>query len=104
MKSIKAMLAVVSLLSVSGSIDAARAGDRDEEHQGVALYTSRGLADKYTCSAVNVSDKTLGMTFAVLDNDGKALSCASPHHLLQRVVKRHDKPDPRVFCSFGHGG
>jgi hypothetical protein len=46
MKSINAMLAVVCLLIVNGSFDAARAGDRDEEHQGVALYTSRGLADK----------------------------------------------------------
>jgi hypothetical protein len=101
MKSIKAMLAVVCLLSVSGSIDAARAGDRDEEHQGVALYTSRGLADKYTCSAVNVSDKTLGMTFAVLDNDGKALSCASPTTCSNVSLNITTNPTPEFSVPSG---
>lgn len=78
MKYIQPMLAVVILLVVSGAIDAARADDRAEENQGVNLYTGRGFGDRFTCSAVNVSDKTLSITLAIFDNDGKALSCANP--------------------------
>jgi hypothetical protein len=80
MKSIQAMLAVavVCLLIVGGAFDAARADDRDKESRGVTLYTSRSRADHFICVAVNVSDKTLGISFAVNDVNGNALSCASP--------------------------
>ena len=78
MKYIHAMLAVVCLLVVGGAIDAARADDRSEENKGVTLYTPNDLGDGHACRAVNVSDKTLGITVAVLDNSGDALSCASP--------------------------
>ena len=78
MKPIQAMLAVVCLLVVAGAIDAARAEDRAEGNQGVTLYTPFDNGTAFTCNAVNVSDKTLGIAFAVLDHLGNALSCASP--------------------------
>jgi hypothetical protein len=95
MKYIQAMLAVVvvSLLIVDGAIDGARADDRDEEH-GVTLYTSRSLGDHFICNAVNVSDKTLGITFAILGNDGKALSCASPITCLDTSRNPTTNPTP----------
>jgi hypothetical protein len=81
MKYIQAMLAVVCLLIVGGAIDAAPANDRDrdKENEGVTLYTTLNGGDRLSCFAVNVSDKTLGMTFEVLDPGGHALSCASPN-------------------------
>jgi hypothetical protein len=78
MKYIHAILAVVCLLVVGGAIDAARADDRAEENEGVTLYTPNDIGDVHACRAVNVSDKTLGITVAVLGNSGDALSCASP--------------------------
>ena len=72
------MLAVVGLLVVGGAIGAARADDRAEENEGVTLYTPPDFGDVHVCRAVNVSDKTLGITFAILDRSGDALSCASP--------------------------
>ena len=78
MKYIHAILAVVCLLVVGGAIDAARADDRAEENEGVTLYTPADTGDGHGCRAVNVSDKTLGITSAILDRSGHALSCASP--------------------------
>ena len=78
MKYIHATLAVVCLLVVGGAIGAARADDRAEENEGVTLYTPPDFGDVHVCRAVNVSDKTLGITFAILDRSGDALSCASP--------------------------
>lgn len=78
MKYIHAMLAVFCLLIVSGAIGAARADDRSEENEGVTLYTPADIGYWHVCRAVNVSDKTLGITFAVLDNFGHAFSCDSP--------------------------
>jgi hypothetical protein len=78
MKYIHAMLAVVCLLVVGGAIGAARADDQAEENEGVILYTPINIGDSHRCSAVNVSDKTLGITFALLDNFGHPFSCASP--------------------------
>jgi hypothetical protein len=96
MKSIQAILAVVvvSLLIVDGAIDAARADDRAEDNHGVTLYTSRSLGDHFICTAVNVSDKTLGISFAILGNDGKALSCASPITCLDTSRNSTTNPTP----------
>ena len=78
MKYIHAILAVVCLLVVGGAIGAARADDRAEENEGVTLYTPPDFGDVHVCRAVNVSDKTLGITVAILDRPGDALSCDSP--------------------------
>jgi hypothetical protein len=78
MKYIHAMLAVVGLLVVGGAIGAARADDRAEENEGVTLYTPPDIGDIHNCRAVNVSDKTLGITVALLRRSGDALSCDSP--------------------------
>ena len=78
MKYIHATLAVVCLLVVGGAIGAARADDRAEENEGVTLYTPPDIGDVHACRAVNVSDKTLGITVAILDRPGDALSCDSP--------------------------
>lgn len=94
MKSIQAMLAVVCLLIVGGTIDATRADDRAEEDQGVTLYTPFDNGDFLTCHAVNVSDKTLGITFAVLDHLGHALSCASPTTCTVGPVTPTTNPTP----------
>ena len=75
MKYIHAMLAVVCLLVVGGAIDAARADDQDEENKGVSLYTPADIGFYHVCRAVNISDKTLGITFALLDNFGHPFSC-----------------------------
>ena len=78
MKYIHIMLAVVCLLVVGGAIGAALADDRAEENEGVTLYTPPDIGGLHGCRVVNVSDKTLGITFALLDNFGNAFSCASP--------------------------
>jgi hypothetical protein len=79
MKYIQAVLAAICLLIVGGASGAARADDRADEDRGVTLYTTLNGGDRLRCFAVNVSDKTLGMTFEVLDPDGHALSCDSPN-------------------------
>src|SRR6516225_6306485 len=94
MKYIQVMLAVVGLLIVGGVIDAARSHDRDEENQGVTLYTPLDGGDRRICSAVNVSDKTLGMIFAVLGLDGLALSCDSPITCANASVTPTTNPTP----------
>ena len=94
MKYIQAMLAVVCLLVVSGAIDAARADDRGEENEGVTLYTPFDTGEFFACHVVNVSDKTLGITFAVLDHLAHALSCASPNTCTVGPVTPTTNPTP----------
>ena len=96
MKSMQAMiaLAVVCLLIVGGAFDAARADDRDKENHGVTLYTTRFRADAFNCVAVNVSDKTLGISFAVNDVNGNAISCASPTTCLDTSRNSTTNPTP----------
>ena len=99
MKYIHAILAVVCLLVVGGAIDAARADDRAEENEGVTLYTPPDIGDIHNCRAVNVSDKTLGITFAILDRSGDALSCASPTTCTQGPQTRPPPTRPLSFRS-----
>jgi hypothetical protein len=96
MKSIQAMLALaaVCLFIVDGAIDAARADDRDKEDHGITLYTTRFRADHFICVAVNVSDKTLGISFAINDVNGNALSCASPTTCLDTSRNSTTNPTP----------
>jgi hypothetical protein len=94
MKYIQAMLSVVCLLIVGGAIDAARADDRAEENHGVTLYTPFDNGTGFTCNAVNVSDKTLGVTLAVLDHLGHALSCANPTTCTLGPVTPTTNPTP----------
>jgi len=76
MKYVHAMLSVVCLLVVGGAIGAARADDQGEENKGVSLYTPADIGFYRICRAVNVSDRTLGITFAVLDNFGHPFVCS----------------------------
>jgi hypothetical protein len=66
------MLATASLFLVSGAIDAARADDNR-----VTLYTAPLRADTFNCNAVNVSQKTLRIGFAVLDDNGDPVPCTA---------------------------
>ena len=79
MKYIQAMLAVAGLLIGSGAIGAARADDRGDENEGVSLYTPVNIGDYHRCQAVNVGDKTLGITIELINAQGRALSCDSPN-------------------------
>jgi hypothetical protein len=72
MTAIRMMLATAGLFLVAGAIDAARA---DDDRDRVALYTAPLRGDTFNCNAVNVSDKTLQIAFAVLDDNGDALKC-----------------------------
>jgi hypothetical protein len=101
MKYIQAMLAVVGLLIVGGVIDAARGHDHVGEDEGVTLYTPLDGGDRRICSAVNVSDKTLGMIFAVLGLDGHALSCDSPITCRDASVTDTSNPTPEFAVLAG---
>jgi hypothetical protein len=103
MKYIQAMLPVVCLLIVGGTIGAARTDDRAEENKGVTLYTHLDGGDNMACTAVNVSDKTLGITFAVLDPDGNPLSCDSPNTCTLGNVIPTTNPTPEFAVLPGTG-
>jgi hypothetical protein len=70
MERLGTLLAGVGLIFASGAIDAARADD----HR-VTLYTAPLRADTFNCNAVNISQKTLHIAFAVLDDNGDPLPC-----------------------------
>src|SRR5215469_8047945 len=81
MRPIRMMLATAGLFVLAGAIDLARAGD---DRDRVALYTAPLRGDTFNCNAVNVSEKTLLISFAVFADDGKPLcsagetACVSP--------------------------
>ena len=85
MKYIQAVLAAICLFIVGGAIGAARADDRADGDRGVTLYTAVDGGDHFECNAVNVSDKTLGISFAIINVHGNALSCASPITCINNV-------------------
>ncbi|HJU15881.1 MAG TPA: hypothetical protein VJ770_05395 [Stellaceae bacterium] len=73
MKRFRIMAAVAGVCIASGTTALAYAGDGKQQ---VAIYTPRLSGDHFVCSAVNVSDKTLGIefVFVVLDDQGKPLT------------------------------
>jgi hypothetical protein len=104
MKYIHAMLAVVCLLVVGGAIGAARAHDQAEENEGVILYTPINIGDFHRCSAVNVSDKTLGITFELIDPQAHALSCDSPNTCADKSGKlttTNPTPESQILPGTG---
>lgn len=71
MTKIRVVLATASLFLVGEAIDAARA---DDHH--VTLYTAPLRGDTFNCNAVNVSDKTLQIAFALVGDNGVPLACS----------------------------
>jgi hypothetical protein len=70
MKSIRMMATVVGLIAAGGAIPSAHAEDGKQQ---VTIFTPRLSGDHFVCSAVNVSDKTLGISFTLLGTDGSQL-------------------------------
>jgi hypothetical protein len=67
MKRLATSLAVMALIVGSGAIVSARADDDRES----ALFTPRLHGDHFVCSAINISDKTLGIKIVILDDNGQ---------------------------------
>jgi hypothetical protein len=63
------LLAGAGLLAASGTIAAAE--------DGTTLFTPRLHGDHFICSAINLSDKTLGIKIAILGDSGDSLLVAS---------------------------
>jgi hypothetical protein len=68
MKRLGTLLAGVALIVASGAIVSARA---DDDRESATLFTPRLHGDHFVCSAINISDKTLGMRIAILDDNGQ---------------------------------
>ena len=102
MKYIQAMLAVAGLLIGSGAIEPVRADD--QENQSVTLYTPVNIGDDHRCTAVDVSDKTLGITIELIDAQGRVLSCDSPNtctHTPSEVTTTNPTPEVQVLAGTG---
>jgi hypothetical protein len=74
MKYIRIMPAVVGLLIVSGTNASA---EDDTRRLHATLFTPRLHGDHFVCSAINVSDKTLGINIAILDDTGQLVPPSS---------------------------
>jgi len=70
MKRLSTLPSGVGLILVSGAI--ASAND-DTRGQRTTLFTPRLHGDHFNCQAVNVNEKILGITIAVLDDNGQPL-------------------------------
>ena len=101
MKYIQAMLAVAGLLIGSGAIEPVRADD--QENQSVTLYTPINIGDNHRCTAVDVSDKTLGITIELINAQGRVLSCDSPNTCTGRLDVTTTNPTPEVQVLAGTG-
>jgi hypothetical protein len=66
MKHVCMLLAGAGLIAASGTIAAAE--------DGTTLFTPRLHGDHFICTAINVSDKPLGINIAILDDNGKPLT------------------------------
>jgi len=78
---LQVLLAVIVLTGASGVLQAARPEAAPEE-DSFTLYTPSLPGDTFSCSAVNVSHKTLEMTFTILDVNGVPFQVAgnpTPH-------------------------
>jgi len=69
MRSIPVAAAVLGLLLARGATPSAYADDAK-----VTIFTPRLSGDRFVCSAVNVSQRTLGITFSLFGTDGGLLS------------------------------
>ena len=69
-EAIPMMAAVVGLILASGTTPLAYA---DDGKQRVTIFTPGLSGDRFVCSAVNVSEKALGITFALFDTNGALL-------------------------------
>jgi hypothetical protein len=70
MKRLWTLLCGVGLILVSGATASA---DDDTRRLRTTLFTPRLHGDHFNCQVVNVSDKTLGVAIAVLDDNGQLL-------------------------------
>jgi hypothetical protein len=103
MKCMQAMLAVVCLLVVGGAIEPVRADD--QESQSVTLYTPVNIGDFHRCMAVNISDKTLGITIELIDPQAQALSCDSPNNCTDKsgeVTITNPTPEFQILPGTGN--
>src|SRR6266851_4868313 len=68
MKRLGTLLAGMALIVASGAIASA---DDDTRRQRTTLFTPRLRGDHFICSAINVSDRTMGINIAILDDNGQ---------------------------------
>jgi hypothetical protein len=68
MKRLGMLLAGAALIVASGAVALA---DDDARRQRTTLFTPRLHGDHFICSAVNVSDRPLGINIAILDDTGQ---------------------------------
>ena len=69
MKHVCMLLAGAGLLAASGTIAAAE--------DGTTLFTPRLHGDHFICSAINLSEKTLGIKISILGDSGQLLKVSS---------------------------
>ena len=87
MKHVCMLLAGAGLIAASGTIAAAE--------DGTTLFTPRLHGDHFVCSAINLSDKALGINIAILDDDGMG-SCSYRRRAMQTPrVRSVSLPAPR---------
>jgi hypothetical protein len=68
MRRLGTLLTAVALIAANGAIASA---DDDTRRQHTTLFTPRLHGDHFICSAINISDKTLGINIAILDDNGQ---------------------------------
>jgi len=68
MRRLGTLLAGATLIVASAAIASA---DDDTRRQNTTLFTPRLHGDHFICSAINISDKTLGINIAILGDDGQ---------------------------------
>jgi len=74
MRRLGTLLAGTTLIVASAAIASA---DDDTRRQHTTLFTPRLHGDHFICSAINISDKTLGIDIAILGDDGQPVTPSS---------------------------